>query len=188
MFANDTELANDLLENAEESINNWNKATIQAQIDLINQNKDFVLKNNVNCRIFGLLFDLNCLQFPDKSDIGRYLQLNGTIVRTTVTKMFEFQREYICTKCKHQIIVKAEYEHNNVINKPKKCTNPDLCKSTTFINVNELNTINCKDYQEVKIQELINNLDIGCIPNSIWVQLEDDLVDSCKPGDNVIIW
>lgn len=26
------------------------------------------------------------------------------------------------------------------------------------------------------------------MPQSIWVTLENDLVDSCKPGDDVMIW
>jgi DNA replicative helicase MCM subunit Mcm2 (Cdc46/Mcm family) len=45
----------------------------------------------------------------------------------------------------------------------------------------------CRDYQEIKVQELIQNLAIGTIPRSMWVVLEDDLVDSCKPGDDVTI-
>lgn len=76
-----------------------------------------------------------------------------------------------------------------------------------------------RDYQEIKIQEQVQKLDIGqissnvckwwvvecvrvCvwradvtqlfldslhIPRSMWVVLENDLVDSCKPGDDVTI-
>ena len=45
----------------------------------------------------------------------------------------------------------------------------------------------CRDYQEIKVQELIQNLSLGTIPRSMWVVLEDDLVDSCKPGDDVTV-
>ena len=45
----------------------------------------------------------------------------------------------------------------------------------------------CRDYQEIKVQELIQNLAIGTIPRSMWVVLEDDLVDCCKPGDDVTL-
>ena len=30
-------------------------------------------------------------------------------------------------------------------------------------------------------------LPVGSVPRSMWVVLEDDMVDSCKPGDDVIV-
>ena len=44
-----------------------------------------------------------------------------------------------------------------------------------------------QDYQEVKVQEQVQKLDVGQIPRSLWVVLENDLVDSCKAGDDVTI-
>ena len=44
-----------------------------------------------------------------------------------------------------------------------------------------------RDYQEIKVQEHVQMLDIGTIPRSLWAVLEDDLVDGCKPGDDVTI-
>ncbi len=44
-----------------------------------------------------------------------------------------------------------------------------------------------RDYQEVKIQEQVQKLEVGKIPRSIWAVLTDDLVDSCKPGDDVTV-
>ena len=46
----------------------------------------------------------------------------------------------------------------------------------------------CCNYQEVKVQEQVQRLTMGTIPRSLWVILEDDLVDVCKAGDDVIIW
>lgn len=43
------------------------------------------------------------------------------------------------------------------------------------------------DYQEVKIQEQVQKLAVGNIPRSMWVMLKDDLVDTCKAGDDVTI-
>ena len=34
--------------------------------------------------------------------------------------------------------------------------------------------------QEIKIQEQVQKLAVGTIPRSMWVVLEDDLVDTCK--------
>ncbi|GBM94341.1 DNA helicase MCM9, partial [Araneus ventricosus] len=43
----------------------------------------------------------------------------------------------------------------------------------------------CKDYCEVKIQQQFNTLSVGSVPRSMWVILEDDLVDTCHPGNDV---
>ena len=48
--------------------------------------------------------------------------------------------------------------------------------------------IKCRNYQELKIQEQVQRLAVGSIPRSMWVVLEDDLVDICKPGDDVTVW
>ena len=46
----------------------------------------------------------------------------------------------------------------------------------------------CRNYQELKVQEQVQKLAMGTIPRSMWVVLQDDLVDMCKPGDDVTIW
>ena len=45
----------------------------------------------------------------------------------------------------------------------------------------------CRDYQEIKIQEQVQKLAVGTIPRSMWVVLENDLVDSCKAGDDITV-
>lgn len=101
--------------------------------------------------------------------------------------MLEFQREYICLKCKHRITVEADYELKNQIVPPKKCQKED-CNSSTLSSCGDLVPGNCKDYQEIKLQETVTKLGVGCMPDSMWVTLEDDLVNSCQPGDNVTLW
>ncbi len=59
------------------------------------------------------------------------------------------------------------------------------CKSTKF-NVVEGTRV-CRDYQEIKIQEQLSLLNVGSIPRSMMVVLQDDLVDRCKPGDDVVV-
>ena len=46
----------------------------------------------------------------------------------------------------------------------------------------------CRNYQELKVQEQVQRLAMGTIPRSMWVSLQDDLVDICKPGDDLTIW
>eukprot|EP00112_Aurelia_sp_Birch-Aquarium-sp1_P008185 Seg1899.4 transcript_id=Seg1899.4/GoldUCD/mRNA.D3Y31 product="DNA helicase MCM9" protein_id=Seg1899.4/GoldUCD/D3Y31 len=42
--------------------------------------------------------------------------------------------------------------------------------------------------QCVSADTIVQKLAVGTIPRTIWVVLEDDLVDSCKPGDDVTIY
>jgi DNA helicase MCM9 len=43
------------------------------------------------------------------------------------------------------------------------------------------------DYQEIKIQEAASRLGIGHIPRSLLIKLQHDLVDTCQPGDEVVV-
>lgn len=151
------------------------------------------LKKNVHARIFGLPVcpELHRTIFPKNVDLGCFLKVTGTIVRVTQAKMLEYQRKYVCVKCKFENCVQAEFEHRYVLKAPSRCGNNQVnkarCTSSTFTQVNLVSREYCKDYQEIKIQEQVNKLGIGTIPGSMWVVLEDDLVDSCKPGDDVHI-
>ncbi|XP_063370788.1 DNA helicase MCM9-like [Cydia amplana] len=149
-----------------------------------------IMKKNVHARIFGLPVcpELHRTIFPKNVDLGCFLKVTGTIVRVTQAKMLEYQRKYVCLKCKFENCVQAEFEHRYVLKAPSRCGNDEArCKSSTFTQVNLVSREYCKDYQEIKIQEQVNKLGIGTIPGSMWVVLEDDLVDSCKPGDDVHI-
>ncbi|XP_045496296.1 DNA helicase MCM9-like isoform X2 [Colias croceus] len=148
------------------------------------------LKRNVHARFFGLPVcpELHRIIFPKNVDLGCFLKVNGTVVRVTQTKMLEYQRKYVCMKCKYENSVEADFENRYILRAPTKCGNTESrCKCSTFTQVNMVSREYCKDYQEIKIQEQVNKLSIGTIPGSMWVVLEDDLVDSCKPGDDVII-
>lgn len=191
MSANDPNLVISFLREPEKVLEEWIIAFKKVQSKLLLQLKnDYIIKNNVHCRIFSLPTypDFHRTKFPQNNDVNKFLQVIGTVVRMTGMKMLEYQRQYICTKCKYTMLVTAEYEMRNAILLPKECTNPEDCKGTNIVNLGELNPEFCKDYQEIKIQETVNKLDVGSMPGSIWVTLEDDLVDSCKPGDNITVW
>lgn len=148
------------------------------------------LKKNVHARFFGLPVcpELHRTIFPKNVDLGCFLKVTGTVVRVTQAKMLEYHRKYICLKCKYENFVEADFEHRYVLKAPSKCSNPvERCRSTSFSPLSLVSREHCKDYQEIKIQEQVNRLSIGTIPGSMWVILDDDLVDCCKPGDDVHI-
>ena len=47
--------------------------------------------------------------------------------------------------------------------------------------------IRYSDYQEIRIQEHTERLEMGSIPRSMTIILQHDLVDQCKPGDHVTV-
>ncbi|XP_014273111.1 uncharacterized protein [Halyomorpha halys] len=98
--------------------------------------------------------------------------------------MLEYGKDYMCSKCKHIFIAFADYEMNYTMTPPSMCKNPEKCEGTKFL---PLDSNYFRDYQEIKLQEQVAKLDMGSMPRSMWVTLEDDLVDACKPGDDVVI-
>lgn len=51
--------------------------------------------------------ELHRTVFPQSDDVGSFLCVTGTVVRTTVPKMLEFKRLFVCAKCKYKIHVKV---------------------------------------------------------------------------------
>lgn len=79
----------------------------------------------------------------------------GTVVRVTQSKMLEYQRKYVCMKCKYENDIEADFEHRYILKAPTKCGNTESrCKCTTFSQVHMVSREYCKDYQEIKIQVL----------------------------------
>ncbi|PIK48566.1 putative DNA helicase MCM9 [Apostichopus japonicus] len=150
-------------------------------------------KRYVHARLTGLPAcpELIRTTMPRSIDVGKFLSLSGTVIRTGMVKMLEYEKEFICSRCRHIFSVQASFERFYSECRPQRCTNPEGCGSTQFkcltgISSNGAPTC-CRDYQEIKIQEQVQRLAVGTIPQSMWVVLQDDLVDSCKAGDDVTI-
>lgn len=118
-------------------------------------------------------------------DVGRLIQVTGTVVRLGTVKMLNASREYTCknSKCGHRFRIYADFEQGYMLQPPRAC--PRECRSSEF--VENPDGDECTDYQELKVQEQVQNLKFGSIPRSILVALEDDLVDTCRPGDDIVV-
>lgn len=128
------------------------------------------------------------------------LQLSATIVRTGTVRMLELSKKYQChnPRCRHSFRVYADPEQDYFIASPKYCPNmiPNTnskngigemkrCNSSTLQEIEDERR--CVDYQEIKIQDRMEQLPFGSVPRSIIVILEADLVDKFNPGDDVIV-
>ena len=61
------------------------------------------------------------------------------------------------------------------------------CSGRTFVPIDDPDTADFSDYQEIKLQELFKTLKPGLIPRSITVILENKLTEILKPGDDVML-
>jgi len=84
--------------------------------------------------------------------------------------------------CLDRFIVEADLEQRQAaLPTPKSCpSEPGSCRSTSFNHIEEESEHT--DYQEIRVQEQVQTLSMGALPQSITVLLTDDLADSCKPG------
>ncbi|KAK3102492.1 hypothetical protein FSP39_011770 [Pinctada imbricata] len=87
--------------------------------------------------------------------------------------------KYDCNKC--NFILGPFYQTQNQEVKPGSC--PE-CQSTGPFEINMEQTL-YKNYQRVTIQESPGKVPAGRLPRSKDAILLDDLVDSCKPGDEL---
>ncbi|XP_034756409.1 DNA helicase MCM9 isoform X2 [Etheostoma cragini] len=149
------------------------------------------MRRTLHVRITGLPVcpELTRDMIPRSRDVGHFLSVTGTVIRTSVAKVLEYEREYMCTKCRHIFTVEADFDQFYTFVPPVACPNPDACNSYKFSCLSGgSEPAACRDFQEIKIQEQVQRLSVGSIPRSMVVVLEDDLVDSCKSGDDVTVY
>lgn len=190
------ELCQAILANSTKYLPIYDAALVQAAKKLCTsleeegEQTNLVMKENIHFRVMGLpdCPEVNRSTMPKLKDYGKFLCIQGTCIRTTQQKVLEYQKEFRCKKCEHEFFVKADYDQHYTIKTPPQCPNPTSCKSTVYQPVEKLGPTYRKDYQEIKLQEPIHKLSVGQVPSSIWVTLEDDLVDQCKPGDDITVW
>lgn len=112
---------------------------------------------------------------------------SGTVTRCGGIKVLEAVRVFECNndRCAGAIRVFAALnEAGGLIQKPSgQC--PNCKKSSSYTEVKSESV--CRDFQEIRIQEQVQKLGMGSIPRSINVLILDDLVDSIKAGDDIVI-
>ncbi|XP_028253437.1 DNA helicase MCM9 isoform X2 [Parambassis ranga] len=153
--------------------------------------KEQRMRHTLHARITGLPVcpELTRDTIPRSRDVGHFLSVTGTVIRTSVAKVLEYERDYMCTKCRHVFTLQADFDQFYTFVSPVSCPNPDGCNSYKFTCLSGgSEPAACRDYQEIKIQEQVQRLSVGSIPRSLVVVLEDDLVDSCKSGDDVTVY
>ncbi|MBO0887912.1 minichromosome maintenance protein MCM, partial [Candidatus Bathyarchaeota archaeon] len=128
-------------------------------------------------------------RFPEKTALRRIgaehikklALVDGIVVRTTQVRPTIVSAVFRCRKCLETIVQDQEGE---LIRGPG--THCPFCKqSTSFELIEEQSKF--KNTQEARIQERPEDLPPGQLPRYLDIRLEDDLVDTARPGDRVSV-
>ncbi|XP_055550727.1 DNA helicase MCM9-like [Wyeomyia smithii] len=184
-----------LQQNSRQELPKWDACLVEAQKSLIEGNMflepGFQIKQNCHVRFVGMPLTVaqavrKAGSYPGNDQVGQFLQVKGTVSRMTQSRPLEFKRQYVCTRCKKEIELEALYEESYVFNPPNTCplANEIGCKGYLQQKSAQPQPDCCQDYQEVRIQEIMSDLNL---PATLIITLENDLADSCQPGDCVTV-
>eukprot|EP01100_Stratorugosa_tubuloviscum_P000096 TRINITY_DN1021_c2_g1_i2.p1 TRINITY_DN1021_c2_g1~~TRINITY_DN1021_c2_g1_i2.p1 ORF type:complete len:769 (-),score=340.00 TRINITY_DN1021_c2_g1_i2:106-2361(-) len=114
--------------------------------------------------------------------ISQLVCVRGTVIRVANVRQLVTQMFFTCNKCGSPML---SYFEDGRYNPPTTCKTPQ-CKSRSF--QPERNSAASVDWQKIKLQELDDDQrGSGRMPRTIEVDLTEDLVDSCVPGDIITV-
>lgn len=175
-------LTNTLMEYPRTTINSFNEILFE-KLKSIDPDYAFIIKNCF-VRITNLSSDAINLRKIRSIHLNKFINVKGIVVRTTSVKPQLSIARFRCNSdsCNELIDV---IQLNNKFTKPRRCTNPS-CNNTnsfTFLPKDSM----YQDWQKIRIQETPEELPAGQLPRHIESILLNDLVDTVRPGDRVII-
>ncbi|OBA23558.1 MCM-domain-containing protein [Metschnikowia bicuspidata var. bicuspidata NRRL YB-4993] len=117
------------------------------------------------------------------SHVGKYITVRGIVTKVSDVKPSVLVNAYTCDKCGYEIF----QEVNSKVFQPlTECTSAP-CKTDNQRGQLFMSTRASKFllFQEVKIQEMANQVPVGHIPRMLTIHVEGDLVRCMNPGDIV---
>ncbi|XP_064633421.1 DNA replication licensing factor mcm2-like [Lineus longissimus] len=134
--------------------------------------------NEIHVRIaeLPLVEDIRSLR---QLHLNQLIRTSGVVTSTTGVLPQLSMIKYDCNKC--NFILGPFYQTQNQEVKPGSC--PE-CQSIGPFEINMEQTL-YKNYQRVTVQESPGKVPAGRLPRSKEAILLDDLVDTCKPGDEI---
>lgn len=125
---------------------------------------------------------------PKSDDVGRFLALQCTVTRVGAIQVVQLEKSYSCSKCGHTVKIEADFNQFYVLSPPRRCSNLAVkCDSTTFNVVAEAGLSPLHSFQEIRVNERLGYLAVGRMPRSMVCCLDAELVDTVRPGDDIIL-
>ncbi|KAG7379494.1 hypothetical protein PHYBOEH_011924 [Phytophthora boehmeriae] len=154
---------------------------VEAEEDLARKRQVPVDRTKITVRLHGVTPVLPIAAL--KADVvNQFVSVVGTVVRVSAIKPLVTRCDFVCAKC-NEATSRAFPDGKFV--PPQKCENAPCRGRTLLPNRSSVDTV---DYQKIKLQEM-ESTDVGPgrMPRMIEVELYEDLVDSCIPGNVVTI-
>ena len=166
------------------------QTTLATRLEGASAGHSYTVKGNAHVRVVSvpsrLLRAVSALR---SGDVGSFICVAGTVVRTGGVMMCEVDRTYSCAKCGHTFPLSGDIAQRGEFRLPSVCParvpGRKPCGGTRF--TREERAFSCREYQEIKLQEQVKSLGVGSVPRTLLVVLTDELADTVKPGDDVEI-
>ena len=115
--------------------------------------------------------------------LEKFISVKGNVVKVRPKRLRVVTADFECNKCAAvapYTFKKGQYSL------PTKCPNT-TCKSKSFTMIRP--TARYTNVQEIRLQEAQeeSTIQAGRTPRQFEVELKDDLIDSCRPGDIIIL-
>jgi DNA helicase MCM8 len=140
----------------------------------------------VRVRLHGYTSDVNMFESTVgsiKADkVGKIVAIRGTVTKVSPAKAIYTSMNFVCSKCHTSASVRFE---DGIYGPPLGCSMA-LCGGRHFkANPKESR---CQDWQQIHIQPLQTDkksYELETSASLVQIELTDDLVESCAPGDMV---
>ncbi|ETO70854.1 hypothetical protein F441_12578 [Phytophthora nicotianae CJ01A1] len=154
---------------------------VEAEEDITRKRSMPVDRTKITVRLHGVTPVLPIAAL--KADVvNQFVSVVGTVVRVSAIKPLVARCDFVCAKCNEA--TSRAFPDGKFI-PPQRCENSPCRGRTLLPNRSSVDTV---DYQKIKLQEMeTTDVGPGRMPRMIEVELYEDLVDSCIPGNVVTI-
>lgn len=135
------------------------------------------------------------------ADRGRFIKFLGTVTRAGAVKVVQEWRDFRCEACGHQFRRRASPENGYEFDLPTQCQSGEK-RNSWDAKAKRPKTMRCAskafqqlpaaedhmaDFQELRVQDQMQALGVGVVPQSVAVTLFRDLVGCIQPGDVALV-